>query len=243
MNLALKNFRQPLKKITKNHSNIPEMFDQISSRYDRTNRLLSLGLDLRWRRALADHLPRCNSLILLDLATGTGDQIAALLQKNTPIQSAIGIDLSEKMLNIARSKFANNAIQFQKADAQALPFDDRTFDLCTFSFGIRNVQNPLLALSEMHRVTKTGGRCLILEFSLPRNRLRWLYLIYLRHVIPYIGGWFAKDLSPYRHLNESIETFAVGEEFLGWMRQTGWKKVQAINLFLGLVTLYLGDKQ
>jgi len=218
------------------------MFDQISTTYDQANRFLSLGLDLYWRRMLSKHLPQITPLYLLDLATGTGAQIAALIQTKAPIQRAIGIDLSEKMLNIAKNKFSNLPIEFQQANAEALPFNDQTFDLCTFSFGIRNVQHPIKALSEMHRVTKAAGRCLILEFSLPANRFRILYLFYLRHLIPQIGGWFTKDKSPYRHLNQSIEKFPSGEQFLGWMRQTGWKNVAAINLFLGLVTLYRGDK-
>ena len=223
-------------------NNVSEMFDQISATYDRSNRFLSLGLDLHWRRMLANHLPQISPLYLLDLATGTGAQIAALIQKKAPIQRAIGIDLSEKMLNIAKNKFAQLPIRFQQANAEALPFNDQTFDLCTFSFGIRNVQHPIAALNEMHRVTKAGGRCLILEFSLPVNRLRIPYLFYLRHLIPYIGCWFTKDKSPYRHLNQSIEKFPSGEQFLEWMRQTDWKDVIAIDLFMGLVTLYRGDK-
>jgi demethylmenaquinone methyltransferase / 2-methoxy-6-polyprenyl-1,4-benzoquinol methylase len=236
-----------LNKHKNNYSNVSEMFDQISATYDRANRFLSLGLDLHWRRSLANHLPRSEPLSLLDLATGTGDQIASLIQKKAPIRSAVGIDLSEKMLDIAKHKLANQSvhcpIQFQKADAENLPFEDQTFDLCTFSFGIRNIQKPLLALSEMHRVTKKSGRCLILEFSLPHNRWRFLYLLYLRRVIPYIGGLFAKDRSPYRHLNQTIEKFASGEDFLEWMRQTGWKDARSIDLFLGLVTIYQGDKR
>jgi demethylmenaquinone methyltransferase / 2-methoxy-6-polyprenyl-1,4-benzoquinol methylase len=222
------------------------MFDQISASYDRANRFLSFGLDLRWRRALAKHIPAINKLRLLDLATGTGEQIAALIYKKASIQCATGIDLSEKMLNIAREKFANKSlpfpIHFQNADAQALPFADHTFDLCTFSFGIRNVLHPLVALSEMHRVTKTNGRCLILEFSTPPARWRRLYLFYLRHLMPRIGAHFTNDPTPYRYLNLTIEKFASNKEFLGWMSQTGWKNVAAINLFIGFVTLYRGDR-
>ena len=219
------------------------MFDQIAPTYDRANRFLSFGLDLHWRRSLAKHVPKIKSLDLLDIATGTGDQIAVLIHKKTSIQSAIGIDLSEKMLSIARNKCFHPSVRFQKADAEALPFDDQSFDLCTLSFGIRNFERPLTALSEMLRVTKAKGRCLILEFSLPRNRMRLLFQFYLRHPLTYIGGWFAKDRSPYRHLNQTIENFASREEFMGWMDLTGWKNVVSFNLFLGLVTLYRGDKE
>jgi len=264
------------------------MFDRIAASYDRANRFLSFGLDLHWRRSLANHVPKSTPLNVLDIATGTGDQIAALIKKKTPILSAVGIDFSENMLHIAKDKFARSSteellperrrffrrfwrrctyrrspiyhiacldpplkewncgkrcIHFQKANAEALPFDDQAFDLCTFSFGIRNVQHPLSALSEMHRVTKQNGRCLILELSLPRNRLRTFYLLYLRYIVPLIGGWFSKDRSPYRHLNQSIENFVSREKFMSWMQQTGWKDVASFNLFLGIVTLYRGDKK
>jgi demethylmenaquinone methyltransferase/2-methoxy-6-polyprenyl-1,4-benzoquinol methylase len=242
--LQLQDCSRDLDALKRNcHSNIAKMFDQISTTYDRTNRFLSLGLDLRWRRALSDHLPEGKSLQLLDLATGTGDQIASLIQKSASIESAIGIDLSDQMLNIAKNKLNASFVQFQKANVEAIPFEDETFDLCTFSFGIRNIESPLRALSEMFRVTKRDGRCLILEFSLPRNRWRWFYLIYLRHLIPCIGALLTKNRAAYRHLNQSIEKFAPPEKFLSWMEQTGWSNVKAINVFFGIVTLYRGDKK
>jgi demethylmenaquinone methyltransferase / 2-methoxy-6-polyprenyl-1,4-benzoquinol methylase len=222
------------------------MFDSISNTYDFANHLLSLGFDSRWRRQLARHLPLGKDLSYLDLATGTGAQIFALLDKNAPIQKAVGIDLSDKMLQIARSKIFKNqfccSIEFKKSDARKLPFQDETFHLCTCSFGIRNIENPLASLSEMFRVTKPNGRCLILEFSRPVHSFRWLIQFYLRHLMPKIGGWIAKNQLPYRYLNQSIEKFALKEDFLSWMRQTGWSNVSAINLFLGLVTIYRGDK-
>jgi demethylmenaquinone methyltransferase/2-methoxy-6-polyprenyl-1,4-benzoquinol methylase len=225
---------------------VSEMFDRISSAYDRTNRFLSLGFDMSWRRTLAKYLPPTDHLKLLDLATGTGDQIAALIQQKAPIVRAIGIDLSQEMLQIAQQKLANRAseceVQFQIADAESLPFHDQSFDVCTFSFGIRNVQHPLTALKEMFRVTQPKGRCLILEFSLPSQPFRFFYLFYLRRIVPLIGKWIAKDSRPYRYLNETIEQFASGEEFMKWMRQTGWMNVSATDLFFGSVTLYVGEK-
>ena len=220
-------------------TSVSKMFDAISPSYDRVNRIVSLGLDLRWRRSLANHLPHQDPLELLDLATGTGDQIAALLERKVPLRRAVGIDLSLGMLALAKKKFPQ--IDFLEANAEALPFSDGSFDLCTFSFGIRNVQNPLAALAEMRRVTKPGGRCLILEFSLPKGWFRIPYLFYARHLLPFLGGLLSGNRSAYRYLNKSIEQFAQPETFLSWMRKTGWTRCIAVPFLFGAVTLYRGD--
>ena len=221
---------------------VSEMFDRIAPRYDLANRILSLGLDLHWRKMLAKHLPGTGPYSLLDLATGTGDQIAALLGQKAPIAKAIGIDFSEGMLAIARQKFQGTSVAFQFADALDLPFAAKQFDLCTFSFGIRNVKDPLKALQEMHRVTTVGGRALILEFSMPKGFFRRPYLLYLRHLLPFFGGLIAKDFAAYRYLNRTIEAFASGKAFLDWMREAGWSNVQQIPLLCGTVSLYKGDR-
>ncbi|MBF8262620.1 MAG: ubiE [Parachlamydiales bacterium] len=223
-------------------NHVLDLFNRISQKYDRTNRLISLGLDMRWRRTVARHLPTGRPLSLLDLATGTGDQIAALLNKKAPIKSAIGIDISEEMLQIARKKIPDSTISFQCCDAEELPFSDHSFDVCTFSFGIRNVKHPLTALTEMFRVAKPNGRCLILEFSVPRGRIKNLYLFYLRRLMPLIGATLSQDMAAYRYLNQTIEAFPSGEAFLQMMRQTGWKNLQATQLLFGCVTLYRGEK-
>lgn len=218
------------------------MFNRISKSYDLANRLLSFGLDSRWRKSLAHYLPLKTDLSLLDLATGTGEQITSLLLRKTPIVRAVGIDLAEDMLNIARKKFyQSEQVEFIKADAQLLPFDDQSFDVCTFSFGIRNVQSPLKALAEMHRITKTGGRSLILEFAIPQNYFRFIHLFYLRHAVPFIGRMISSDAHAYRYLNQSIESFASPDQFLKWMCQTGWKNVKVTPLCFGSVMLYQGD--
>jgi demethylmenaquinone methyltransferase/2-methoxy-6-polyprenyl-1,4-benzoquinol methylase len=218
-----------------------DLFNRISSHYDQTNRWLSLGLDQRWRRSLLRHLP-CSSFSLLDLATGTGDQIAAVIHL---AKDAVGIDLSEEMLQIAKKKFAQktfaNRVQFLTGNAESLPFADETFDVCTISFGIRNVEHPKAALAEMFRVTRPKGRCLILEFSIPNNLFRRPYLFYLRHGIPFIGGWIANDPSAYRYLNQSIERFAKPTIFIEWMRECGWLP-SVYPLLFGSLILYRGDK-
>lgn len=221
---------------------VPSMFDRISPQYDRANRILSFGMDMRWRKKLSTHLPQKDGFTLLDLATGTGDQIRALFEMGAPITKATGIDLSKGMLEIAKKKFATKPYGFKtnflKADALALPFEDKAFDVCTFSFGIRNVSDPIQALKEIRRVASC---CLILEFSLPDNWFRRPYLFYLRHLLPQIGGFLSKAPDAYRYLNQTIEGFAYGDAFVRWMKESGWANARAIPLCFGSVTLYQGD--
>lgn len=218
-----------------------KMFNLISPTYDRTNRIVSLGMDLRWRKKVAQFLPDRKNLSVLDLATGTGDQITALLQSSASIQSITGIDLASKMLEIAKKKLQHRA-QLFIADAQKLPFAANHFDATTFSFGIRNVASPLTSLKEIHRVLKPGGRCLILEFSLPPQPIRPFYLFYLRHVLPHLGGFLSKKPDAYRYLNQTIEHFPSGKEFAVLLRTAGFSRLQTVPMALGAVTLYVGEK-
>lgn len=175
-----------------------QLFDKIASTYDSINRILSFGRDQKWRRTLAHHLPQQKNLKILDLATGTADQIISLfLDEKKSIQKAIGLDLSTEMLEIAKKKISEkpykDKIQFLKASAEKIPLEKETFDAVTLSFGIRNIPNPKLALCEIHRVLKQNGRCLILEFSLPPAPIRPFYLFYLRKILPRIGGFLSKS--------------------------------------------------
>ena len=217
-----------------------KIFDRISKTYDRTNRVLSLGMDLSWRKKLASHLPKEEDLKILDLATGTGDQAIAFLNSEAPIHSITGIDLSKEMLEIAREKVLD--AEFIEADAQKIPFSKEVFHAVSFSFGIRNVPSPTTALEEIHRVLKPRGRCLILEFSLPRRPIRAFYLLYLRHILPWLGGIISKNKEAYRYLNQTIEHFPSGKDFCLLMEGAGFKEVRAIPMNLGTVTLYIGEK-
>jgi demethylmenaquinone methyltransferase/2-methoxy-6-polyprenyl-1,4-benzoquinol methylase len=160
------------------------MFDNISPRYDYLNRLLSFGLDHHWRKTLSKCLPNREDMHILDLATGTGDVLISLFQKNLNIESGVGLDMSEKMMEQGQKKIEEaglaTKIKLMRADASQIPFPDETFDLVTIAFGIRNMESPETVLTEIHRVLKPGGRTLILEFSLPKNAfLRFLSLFYL----------------------------------------------------------------
>lgn len=223
-----------------------KMFDQISSTYDKVNRILSLGMDVHWRKTVRRFLPPQKNVRLLDLATGTGDQLITLFENGASIGTASGIDLSSEMLAIAKKKVENkpygNQIEWLRADAENLPFDSDTFDAATFSFGIRNVVDPLHALKEIHRTLKPQGRCLILEFSLPPQPIKGFYLLYLRHLLPRIGGYFSHAPSAYRYLNETIETFPSGKSFCSLLEKAGFQRIGAHRMALGAVTLYQGDK-
>jgi demethylmenaquinone methyltransferase / 2-methoxy-6-polyprenyl-1,4-benzoquinol methylase len=218
-----------------------KMFDRISPTYDKTNRIVSFGMDQKWRKKVAAFLPPYKNLKILDLATGTGDQALALIKSQASIQSITGIDLSSEMLEIAKQKIPSK-MEFIRADAEKLPFQSMSFDAATFSFGIRNVTDPSRSLKEIHRVLKTKGRCLILEFSLPPKPIRGFFLFYLRHILPRIAGLISKNYSAYKYLNETIEHFPSGKDFCLLMKEAGFTRLREIPMNLGSVTLYVGEK-
>lgn len=224
-----------------------KMFDQISTTYDRVNRVMTLGLDQYWRKQMRRFLPKGNHLKLLDCATGTGDQIIVLMEKSNRVSEAIGIDLAEAMVAIGVEKIGKKpyaaAVSMQVASALEIPFPDATFDCVTISFGIRNVTDVSLALREFFRVLKPGGRLLILEGTVPSNPLfKAFHLFYLRHFLPRIGGFISKKQSAYRYLNETIETFPRGKAFVQLMEAAGFRQACAHPLTAGVATIYQGDK-
>jgi demethylmenaquinone methyltransferase / 2-methoxy-6-polyprenyl-1,4-benzoquinol methylase len=231
----------------KDASTIASMFNAISPTYDFINRLLSFGQDIHWRKKMARHLPKKTHLFHLDLATGTGDQIISLWESCDQMERSIGLDPAEKMLEIGREKikekaFAEN-ISLVTGEAENIPYPGEHFDAVTISFGIRNTSDTLKSLKEMYRVLKPSGKCLILEFSLPENKLaKSLHLFYLRKMIPKIGGFFSKSPESYRYLNQTIETFPYGKAFLELLKKSGFEKVESHPLSFGAVTLYVGEK-
>ncbi len=221
-----------------------KMFDQISPTYDRLNKLLSFGLDSYWRHAVKAQLPYGDDLDLLDVATGTGDQTLSLI-KTGRIRQAVGIDMSQEMLNLFARKvkehLLSHKVQLEKASALAIPFADSTFDVVTISFGIRNVTDLKQALQEMRRVLKPTGRLLILEFSQPSNPwLKRSHLFYLRHCLPRIAGLISQQKAAYTYLNRTIETFPYGQEFIDKMEEAGFVACTAHPLTFGVVSLYVG---
>lgn len=226
--------------------NVTELFDRISPVYDLINRVLSFGIDKQWRKALLKYIPLEQDLTMVDLATGTADQILAL-SKCPFIGKFYGFDLSTHMLLLGQKKLAKKGLRkktlLQIGNALGVPVADQFCDLATISFGIRNVTEPLKCLSEMHRILKPNGSCFILEFSLPSLKLiRVPYLFYLRHVLPKIGSWISKHKEAYSYLNETIESFPSGDAFLQMMKGAGFSSCKQVSLTFGIVSLYIGKK-
>ncbi len=224
-----------------------KMFDAISAKYDVLNRILSLGQDVRWRNLLKRHLPATSEQMLLDIATGTADVIITLVEDNPKVKMAFGVDMAREMLKIGQSKVDKKAltskIVLQHGDAQALGFMDNTFDCVTIAFGIRNIPDLRQALLEMCRVSKKGGRVLILEFSLPANPiLRAGHWMYLQWFVPAVGFLCSGNWKAYKYLNQTIESFPYGERFCKILKQFGFTNVHAYPLMGGVATIYAGDK-
>lgn len=226
---------------------VGEMFDRIAPTYDFLNHLLSLGRDFAWRRKVASLLGDGRGLKVADLATGTGDLLIALLRQHSDLTGAVGLDISERMLRMFQEKLQKaglaDRVELFCADASATPFSDDTFDAVTMGFGIRNTRDVLSTLREIRRILKPGGKALILEFSLPRNRIaRWCHLKYLRHGVPLIGAVISRDRQAYRYLNESIEAFHPPGEFCALMGDVGFIQVSATPLTWGVASIYQGSK-
>lgn len=231
-------------KISEKGRGIRDMFDAIAPRYDFLNRLLSLGIDRRWRSFAVRQLQIPEGGKVLDVATGTGD-VALEIASQTPISVRIvGEDFTQGMLVIGQKKI--EATRFRKriflvnAPCEAMPHPDRTFDGVTIAFGIRNVVDRLTGLREMRRVLKPGGRVVILEFSNPQSRFfKVLYNFYFRRVLPFLGGLFSRR-SAYQYLPDSVLEFPGQEEFKMLMREAGFSDLRHFDLTFGVATVYVG---
>ncbi len=223
------------------------MFNRVAPRYDLLNRVLSFGIDSLWRRKMTSFLPPRDKQHVLDLATGTADQLLSLFENRDEVMSAIGMDLAERMLHFGRKKVErvglSDVITLKIGSATDIPAKDQEFDAATISFGIRNVADIAQSLREIFRVLKPGGRLLILEFSLPKSQFFCnIYLFYLRHILPKVGAFLSKDPYAYRYLNETIETFPCGEAFRSILELAGFTATAVHPLTFGITTIYQGDR-
>lgn len=223
------------------------MFDRLAPSYDRLNRVLSLRFDVAWRRKMAKFLPESGPLRLLDLATGTGDQIFFLLDRTDRVEEALGLDLSEGMLAVGHEKVKRlslgDRVRLDVGDANEVPVPPASFDVVTISFGIRNVTDVQRSLTNMYRALRPGGRVLVLEATVPKWRLlRWPYLVYFRHVLPVIGGWVSGDRKAYQYLNKTVETFPARREFVALLEGAGFENGFWKELTFGTAILYVADK-
>lgn len=225
------------------------MFDEISPRYDLLNRLLSFGIDRYWRnrliREIRNHFPGSTSqLLMLDVATGTGDlAIAAAGLHPSRID---GLDISVSMMAVAQKKVITkeliNVIRFHEGEAENMPFDSNRYDVAMVAFGVRNFHDLQAGISEMNRVLKPGGLLLILEFSQPQSfPLKPLYQLYSK-IIPLFGRMVSRHDHAYTYLPETVARFPYGETFLTILRDAGWQKQKQIPLSGGIATIYCAEK-
>jgi len=224
--------------------NIGELFDTISSRYDRFNHLTSFGIDRCWRRrAIRAMVPAKN---VLDVAIGTADLTIEMLRQGKA-QQIEGLDLSEQMMQIGAKKVEQQGLQdkvhFTLGSAQTMPYKDATFDALTCAYGIRNFSDLEAGLREFYRVLKPGGQLLILEFSYPQKRLMAaLYTFYFRYIITWIGALLTHDKSAFQYFYHSVRNFIWGEKLCEKLQQFGFWPIRHQPMTFGISTLYLATK-
>lgn len=225
---------------------VREMFDNIAPKYDLLNHTLSMSIDRLWRRHVVRLVRRAKPRRILDVATGTGDLAIAMARR---IEGAriLGVDLSERMLDVARSKVEarglDGRILLDRGDAEHLDVADASVDVATVAFGVRNFGDLDAGLRELARVLRPGGRVVILEFSRPSNRLfRTLYEFYTYRILPRIGGMVSHDRRAYEYLPASVGEFPLPAEFLRRLEAAGFHHCKARSQSCGIAQIYTGER-
>lgn len=223
------------------------MFDSIAPSYDKLNHIMSLDVDKIWRRHALKYIIDGTPQKILDVACGTGDSTIAAAKAAAEGSKVIGVDISEGMMALVEGKAVEagvaDKISTEVGDGENLRFGDGCFDRVTCAFGIRNFEHKDKGLKEFHRVLKTGGKAVILELSVPKNRaLRWLYDLYFMHVLPWIGGKVSGDKAAYKYLPASVHNFPPPEDFCRMMRDAGFTSVSSKTLTFGLCRLFIGKR-
>jgi demethylmenaquinone methyltransferase/2-methoxy-6-polyprenyl-1,4-benzoquinol methylase len=224
---------------------VSEMFDNISAKYDFLNRLLSMRIDVLWRKVVIKRVLAHNPDHLLDIATGTADLAIAAHKAGVP--KVTGLDISQGMLDQGSVKVQrigyHKHIHLVLGDSEALPYEDNSIPAITCAFGVRNFQDLELGLSEMYRVLKPGGKVFILEFSKPTNKLfAGLFRFYFLNILPAVGKMVSKDVRAYTYLPESVDAFPSGHDFLQVLNKCGFKNELWKPLTFGISSLYEGTK-
>jgi demethylmenaquinone methyltransferase/2-methoxy-6-polyprenyl-1,4-benzoquinol methylase len=217
------------------------MFDRIAHRYDLVNTVLSGGIDGGWRRRAARATGLEPGGSALDVACGSGKLTAVLSHIAGPRGRVVGLDFSPLMLEIARRDHAG--IEFLEGDALNLPFDDGSFDAATIAFGLRNLSNPVRGLGEMLRVVKPGGRPVVLEFVRPpKNLIGSAYRLYLRTLLPAIGGAISGQPAAYRYLSDTVDSYRTPDELRAMADAAGWQHVKYQPLAMSTVGVLVGER-
>ncbi len=224
---------------------VAEMFDNIAHKYDFLNHILSMGIDILWRKKAIRLLKPYQPKQMLDIATGTGDFALEALALNP--DKIIGADISRDMLAVGVEKIKKKGLQdkisFQYGDSENLPFETDTFDAITVSFGVRNFEDLEKGLSDMRRVLKPKGAVAIIEFSKPQQfPIKQLYGFYFKNILPGIGKLISKDARAYTYLPESVDAFPHGDAFVEIMDKVGYTNIKAYPLTFGIASIYLAEK-
>lgn len=225
---------------------VTQMFDTISGNYDDLNRVISLGIDVKWRKKVVALVAEKNPENILDIATGTGD--LAILMTKTSAKKIVGLDLSVGMLEVGKKKIAtqnlSDKIEMVVGDSENIPFPDNYFDAITVSFGIRNFETLEKGLTEIYRVLKPGGIFVILETSVPTKfPFKQGYSFYTKIILPLIGKIFSKDKNAYGYLSTSAANFPFGEKLNNILRKVSFIDCVALPQTFGVATIYTATKK
>lgn len=225
---------------------VAQMFDTISGNYDNLNRVISFGIDIKWRKKVLQMVSKSNPKTILDIATGTGD--LAILMAQTKAEKIIGLDISEGMLEVGKKKITaknlSNTIEMVLGDSENMPFEDNYFDAITVAFGVRNFENLEKGLAEILRVLKPNGLFVILETSVPdKTPYKQGYNFYSKNILPIIGKLFSKDDVAYGYLSESAAAFPYGDALNNILRKIGFIDVEAMPQTFGVATIYSASKK
>ena len=224
---------------------VTQMFDAISGNYDGLNRVISFGIDIKWRKKVVELVKSKNPDTILDIATGTGDLAINLAETNA--SKIIGLDISSGMLEIGKDKIKkkhlDSKIEMVLGDSENMPFNDNTFDAITVAFGVRNFETLENGLKEIYRVLKPNGTFVILETSIPtKTPYKQGYVFYSKNILPLIGKLFSKDKSAYNYLSESASVFPYGEALNNILRKIGFINVEDFPQTFGVATIYKSSK-
>jgi len=224
---------------------VAQMFDNISENYDGLNRVISLGIDVKWRKKVVKIVGKNNPKQILDIATGTGD--LALMMASLNPEKIIGLDISSGMLEVGKRKIdkakLSNKIEMIVGDSEEMPFKDDTFDAITVSFGVRNFANLYKGIKEIARVLKPDGVLVILETSNPTKfPFKQGYKLYTNLFLPIVGKLFSKDKVAYSYLSESANSFPFGEAFNNILQKNGFNNTEHTPITFGVATIYIASK-
>lgn len=224
---------------------VTQMFDNISKNYDGLNRVISFGIDIKWRKRVVAILKKKKPNTILDIATGTGD--LAINMVETGAAKIVGLDISPGMLEVGKNKIAdkklNETIQMVVGDSENLPFEANSFDAVTVAFGVRNFETLEKGLSEIYRVLKSNGTFVVLETSVPtKTPFKQGYRFHCNYILPIVGRLFSKDRSAYTYLSESAAVFPHGENFNNILRKIGFIEVENKPQTFGVASIYVATK-